>query len=122
MKIFIAHSSNYDFKKELYEPLRDSSLDKEHKIILPQGKGFETITRDVINGCDLLVAEISYPSTGLGIELGWADVAKIPAIGVYKEGTRPSPAVNKMIKDFIIYNDADDMINKLREYISNLKK
>jgi len=30
MKIFVAHSSNFDFKNELYLPLRNSSLNNKH--------------------------------------------------------------------------------------------
>lgn len=34
MKIFVAHSSNFDFKNELYLPLRNSDLNNKHKIFL----------------------------------------------------------------------------------------
>lgn len=66
MKIFVSHSTNYDFDSELYAPLRQSDLAKEHEIILPHENQRDVNTKDIIKNCDLVVAEVSYPSTGQG--------------------------------------------------------
>jgi len=113
MKIFVAHSSNFDFRKELYNPLRSSSLNKKHQILLPQERGKEVITKDIIKNSDLLLAEVSYPSTGQGIELGWANVFSIPIICIFKEGSKYSSSLDLIVDKFISYKDAKDMIDQL---------
>ena len=37
-------------------------------------------SKEVIRTSDLVIADISYPSTGVGIELGWADCFNIRVI------------------------------------------
>jgi len=118
MKIFVAHSSNFDFQNELYAPLRNSELNKKHEIILPQEGGQkESATKEIIQSCDVVVVEVSYPSTGSGIELGWADVFEKPIICIYKKGTKPSTALEKLKPTFISYKDSEDMIAKLQQSI-----
>ncbi|HEY4509501.1 MAG TPA: hypothetical protein VJC15_00755 [Candidatus Paceibacterota bacterium] len=118
MKIFISHSSNYDFQDELYRPLREPDLNSKHEIILPHEDGQDVITKDIIQDCDLVVAEVSHPSTGQGIELGWADMFNIPIVCIHKEGIEPSRSLRKITDNFIAYKDSNDMISKLSEYIS----
>jgi hypothetical protein len=122
MKIFVAHSSGYDFKNELYLPLRSSDLNKKHDIYLPHENGYVVITKNIISNSDLMLAEVSYPSTGQGIELGWADAFKIPVICLYKEGSKISSSLEKITKNFIVYKDAKEMIDKLTKDIQNLWK
>ena len=117
MKIFVSHSTKYDFENELYAPLRQSDLNKTNEIILPHENGQDVLTKDIIKDCNLVVAEVSYPSTGQGIELGWADVFKIPIVCIYKEGSEPSRSLRKITNDFIVYKDSNDMILKLSKYI-----
>jgi nucleoside 2-deoxyribosyltransferase len=121
MKIFVAHSSYYDFLNELYIPLRSSTLNKEHEIFLPQEKGPAPVTLDIIKNSDLVVAEVSYPSTGQGIELGWANIFKVPIICISKEGTKISRSLSKITDNFLEYKDSDDMIKKLTQRLSSLK-
>jgi len=64
MKIFISHSSSYNFKKELYIILRDSQLNKKYEIILPHESNEEIDTKEIIKNCNLMIAEVSFPSTG----------------------------------------------------------
>lgn len=122
MKIFVSHSANHDFQNELYAPLRKSDLGKEHEIILPHENQQDVFTKDIIKDCDLVVAEVSYPSTGQGIELGWADIFKIPIVCMHKEGSEPSRSLHKITKDFIVYKDTIDMVAKLSDYISTKRK
>jgi len=117
MKIFVAHSSNFDFKNELYLPLRSSELNKNHEIFLPQEKSdLGPVTKDTIKSSNLIIAEVSYPSTGQGIELGWANIFGVPIICIYKEGSKISRSLNKLTDKFIIYENAKDMIQKLTEF------
>jgi hypothetical protein len=122
MKIFVVHSSSYDFQGELYQPLRNSKLNKKDEISFPQEKGYETITKETIKNSDLIIAEVSYPSTGEGIELGWADIFGIPIICIYqKEKGLASKSLEKITRNFIAYQNSEDMIRKLEQFISGLK-
>ena len=118
MKIFVSHSTKYDFENELYAPLRQSDLNKTNEIILPHENGQDVLTKDIIKNCDLVVAEVSYPSTGQGIELGWADMFKIPIVCIHKEEGEPSRSLRKITNAFIAYKDRGDMIMKLSAYVS----
>lgn len=118
MKIFVPHSSNFNFKEELYLPIRNSELNKKHKFILPQEKGKEQITKDVIKSCDLVLAEVSYPSTGQGIELGWATMFNIPIICIYKKGSKYSSSLNFITDRFISYKDSQDLICQLSKVLN----
>lgn len=121
MKIFVTHSSSFDFKNELYLPLRTSELNKNHSIYLPQEKGKEIITKDLIKNSDIVIAEVSYASTGQGIELGWADIFKIPIVCVYKESIKYSSSLNKLTDKFIVYKNSDDLIKKLTLFLEQYK-
>lgn len=121
MKIFVSHSTNYDFTNELYAPLRQSDLGTKNEIVLPHENQQDILTKDIIKGCDLVVAEVSYPSTGHGIELGWADMFKIPIVCIHKEGSEPSRSLRKITHDFITYKDKNDMTARLSKYIAEEK-
>jgi nucleoside 2-deoxyribosyltransferase len=121
MKIFMAHSSDFDFKNELYVPLRESELNKKHIIFLPQENGKKIITKEIIKDMDIIIAEVSYPSTGQGIELGWGDIFNIPIICIYKEDKKYSSSINKLTDKFIVYKNSEDLIEKLSIFLENHK-
>ncbi len=116
MKIYVSHSSGFDFKTELYTPLKESF--SEHDIFLPHEHGDEVIdTKEVIRSSDLVLAEVSYPSTGQGIELGWANDANMPIICIHKAGSNPSSALRIITNKFAGYISSDDLIITLREFL-----
>lgn len=119
MKIYIIHASSYpDYKKNIYEIIRTSALDKSHEIIFPHEKSEVPIkSKDIIGSSDLIIAEVSYPSTGLGIELGWAEVANCKILFVHKDGIKPSSSLRVISSDFIQYTTPDDMVQKLSAWI-----
>jgi hypothetical protein len=120
MKIFVAHSSNFDFKNELYLPLRNSGLNRKHEIFLPQEKtDLGPVTKEIIQNSGLIIAEVSYPSTGQGIELGWANIFNVTIICIYKNGAKTSRSLNKLTNKFIIYENSKDMIKKLETFIND---
>lgn len=119
MKIFVTHSSSFDFKNELYIPLRNSELNNKHVIFLPHEKGRKIITKDKIKNADIIIAEVSFASTGQGIELGWADIFNIPIICIYKEGSKYSSSLNKLTDKFIVYKNSKELIKKLTLFLDN---
>lgn len=123
MKIVVTHSSSLDFVKKLYEPLQCSELWQQHEFLLPQESGMkEQITKEIIAKADLDIAEVSLPSTGQGIELGWADAAGIPIICIYASGENFSSSVNYVAQDFLEYSNSDDMIAKLESFLQTFRK
>lgn len=118
MKIYIGHSKNFDFKKELYEPIRTSSFNKNHEIILPHENSEELFnSKDFLQNCDLMIAEVSSSGTSLGIEIGWANAFSCPVVCVYKSGTKPSSGLKAVSDVFIEYSNPNDLIEKLEKII-----
>jgi len=114
MKIYVSHAKSFDYVSELYEPLKDSKLPVE--FIFPHEEGSDPYDSKLLmerHGCDYVLAEVSLPATGQGIELGWADAYKMPIICFYKSGTTPAGSL-KVITDRIIeYFDEKDFVNKV---------
>jgi nucleoside 2-deoxyribosyltransferase len=113
MKVYIAHASGYGFKEQLYVPLRASALNSEHELNLPQEGTIEEITREMIAGSDVVVADVSHPSLGVGIEIGWANAAGVPVIAMHEKGANVSFSIDNAINDRFEYEGPDDMIAKL---------
>jgi len=114
MKIYIAHSSGFDFYKLLYEPIKLSGFWNKHTFILPHENTLDpSNSKKIISASDLVIAEVSYSSTGMGIELGWANANKIPVLCIYKKNAQISSSLSAVFKDFIEYDNATDMVEKL---------
>jgi len=115
MRIYISHSKDIDFVTELYDSIRKSNIYKKNKVFLPYLNKYKPIsTKDIIKSADLFIAEVSQPSTGQGIELGWANLFNIPIICIYKKNNGPSSRSLKFLtKDFIVYRNFEDLIKKL---------
>jgi len=121
MKIYVTHSSSFDYKKELYLPLRKSELNNLHEITLPHEFSMKQFnSKEYLKGCDLVLAEASYPSEGQKIELGWASSYKVPIICLYKKGKKISDSLKTISNVFIEYKSSEDMIQKLTDYLSTL--
>lgn len=122
MKIYVSHSTSFDFKNELYIPLRESQLNNEHEIILPhEFSNTQFNSKEAIPTCDLIIAEVSFPSTGQGIELGWANWNNKTIVCIYKEGAKYSGSLKVVSNDFIEYKDQADLVNRLEEFLSKFE-
>nr|AIA16070.1 Unknown Function [uncultured bacterium] len=122
LTIYITHSKSFDFQAELYHPLRSSQLNSEHKIILPHENSTAPFnSKELIQSgnCDLILAEVSFPATGQGIELGWADAAEVPIICFYTKDAKISGSLKVICDTFVEYTDSEDMIIKLQEALAN---
>ena len=85
----------------------------------------EVYTRDTrwIQDCDLLVAEVSTPSHGVGYEIGYALGLNKPVLCLHREGL----SISKMITGnrdpnlkVIACSDRDEAVMKLRTYLGNV--
>jgi hypothetical protein len=122
VKIYISHSRGIlDYKNCLYEPLRSSVLNTEHEIIFPHELSEEPYdSRGLLETLGLFGAEVSYPSTGLGIELGFAAERKVPIVCFHEHGTAYARSVKKVTEHIYAYTDGDDLVRQLREHISRM--
>ncbi len=119
MKIYVSHSREFDFINKLYKPIRESILNRKHRFFLPHENAQEINTQDIIKGSGVVLAEVSYPSTGQGIELGWANLFEIPIICAAKEGHRISDSLKHISSKFITYSDSDDLMKQLTAFLEN---
>jgi len=120
MNIYISHSSKYDYVTKIYEPIKKSDLSKTNNFFLPHENKNKIInTKDIISNYDLVIAEVSLPATGQGIELGWADYSKTPILCIYEKGTKISSSLKFITNQFIEYEGIEDMIVKISDYIRN---
>lgn len=122
MKIYISHSSKYDYTKKLYNPIKNSNLVQSNTFYLPhEDKNKILNTRDVISNYDLVIAEVSLPATGQGIELAWADYSKTPILCIYEKGAKISSSLKFITKYFIEYENINDMVYKISNFIEKMK-
>lgn len=120
MTIYISHSRNFDFQKELYEILQNSSLAQKYELILTHKDSSKPYpTKDLIlnKKCGLVLAEVSYPATGQGIELGWADIAEIPIICISKKDHKVAGSLKVISNNFLEYSDLADILGEIEQMI-----
>lgn len=122
MKIYIAHSTAFDFREELYKPIREADISNKYEIILPHETDQFINSKNVIEACDLIVAEVSYPSTGMGIELGWAESMEKKIVCVYKSEEKYSTALKVLSNDFVEYKNAEELIRQIINLIDDFSK
>ncbi len=116
MSIYISHSTGYNFREDLYIPLKKIGAD----FIFPHDTDTNQYpTKELFSSkkCSLVIAEVSFPSTGQGIELGWANDANIPIICIYRAGSKYSGSLNVVSEKFLEYSDAVDLIEKVKQII-----
>lgn len=119
MKIYVAHPSAMPFREELYKPLRASSLNTRAEIILPHEKNDLPYDSKIeLQTTQWMIAEVSQPSTGVGIEIGWANLYNVPIIAIHKKGTPRSPSVEQLATQYIEYTNSEELIILLTKVIS----
>lgn len=116
MKIYVGHPSSIDFVEELYEPLKQSSIAEKHELVFPHEESDAPFdSREFLReDCDLFVAEVSEPSTGLGIELGWADRSGVPIICFFRQGTEPSSSLEALDTEVKEYSSLEELVELIQ--------
>ena len=77
--------------------------------------------KDRLDTANVVFAELTVPSLGVGYELGYADSNDIRIVGIYDKNVIPK--VSTMIRgnkniEIIPYNDLRDIINNLKDILS----
>ena len=123
MKIYVAHSREYDYINELYLPIRNHAGFEKHTIILPHEVSNQSSnSRDFYKDIDFMIAECSYPSTGMGIELGWAYDDHIPIYCIHKNHMKISNSINAVTQNIFEYTSIEEMIQIIEDIIKKENK
>jgi hypothetical protein len=118
MRIYFCHSKEFDYQRNLYTPVRKSLLNMEHNIFLPHEDLQKTIkSKDIIRDCDIVFAEVSFPATGMGIEIGWADAFGVPIVCLYGKNAQVSKSLRFITNDFIEYDNSEDLVHKITLFL-----
>lgn len=122
MNIYVAHSNKFDYIKKLYEPIKNAKSLSIHNFFFPHNKVNKLVkTKEIIKNYDLVIAEVSLPATGLGIELGWADDLNTPILCIYENGIKISSSLKFITNNFIEYNNSKDLIEKINDFLNNVQ-
>lgn len=82
----------------------------------------EIYERDIkwLKECDIVFADITVPSLGVGYELAYAESLKKPVYAIYEKNVNVSGFVrgNGYI-DFLPYSNIDEVINKINDICKN---
>lgn len=89
------------------------------EIVLPHEEGVHHETKQEISSYDYMIAEVSCLSTGLGMELGYADMFDVPIIIAYKTDAEISPFVRNVAVHEIEYKNSDELLEKIKAFLDN---
>lgn len=120
MNIYLTHSTQFDYINKLYEPIKKAKALSMHHFFFPHDETDKFVkTKEIINDYDLVIADISLPSTGLGIELGWADDCHTPILCISEKDAKFSSSLKFITNNFITYDDTKDLIEKIDSYLKH---
>jgi len=119
MRVYVGHPSSINYEEDLYRPLRNSELNDQHTIIFPHEDSDEPFnSKDFLKDkCDIFIAEVSEASTGLGIELGWAEMYDVPIICVYREDSRISSSLTRVSNNIQEYQNTEELVKLVKNAV-----
>jgi hypothetical protein len=123
MILYFSHSRSFDFEKEYYEPIRNSSLGKDFELVFPHATADQFVNaKDLFESGNVkaVIAEGSFPAIGQGIELGWADDRNIPIIAIHKADVAVSGSLKMVAKAVLPYSDSVSMIQIIEQSLKEL--
>lgn len=122
MKIYIAHSKDINYKEELYQTIRTDDSINKHDIILPHEINDKSNNdRNFYKTIDLVIAECSKPSTGMGIELGWLYDDNIPIYCIYKQNSKISTSIYTITNKIYEYKNKSELLTIIKKIIDELE-
>lgn len=122
MDIYVGHSSGFDYQRKLYRPLKDSELFEHYNIFLPhETEGLFDSKSFLEERCDLFLAEVSQASTGLGIELGWADFLDVEILLISREDAEVSSSLKALNATHLRYSESEEIPEIVESEIEDLK-
>ncbi len=122
MKIYFGHFKGFNYEEEYYKPIEKSELLKNENLIFPhKNSDFIQRDKDFYGSLDLFIAEVTYPSTGLGIELGFVSDYGVPVYCLYRSGTKPASSLKAVSSNFIEYNSPDELTKIVEQIVISEK-
>ena len=112
MKIYVGRFNEWNYRKELYEPIMESNLYKEHEFIFSHNNNLNN--NGYIEECDLLILDETYNIEDENSKTGNKKIVCIYMMGLEKLGY-----INT---DIIEYRDSKDMIKKLEIYLNHMEE
>ena len=99
-----------------------SGVFRDKNVIMPHLRGAKQLfpSKQLFQSgeCDIVLAEVSVPSTGQGIELGWADLLAIPIVCFHRQGATISDSIKCVSTSFLKYRDSEEMIANLESCLA----
>ena len=113
MKIYVSHKRGMVNQEQFYSIF-------DERFILPHKNSDESYKSKELfqsHGCDLILAEVSEPSTGQGIELGWANAYGIKIICISREGSKPAKSLGVITEVHQIYKNLNELAQNLERIL-----
>ncbi len=80
----------------------------------------ETNSKETIKSCNAMIADVSIPSHGVGIEIGWADAFNVPVILISRKGSKLSSSL-RFISKAIEYENLEDALPGIKNMLDGLQ-
>lgn len=125
MKIYIGHNKEINYQEDLYRPIMENKYyqNPNYTFFFPHRVDKNSQNdRTFYNDIDIFFAEVSYPSTGLGIELGYAVDSQVPIVLLIKKGVKPNTSAKTIATAILEYTSPEDLKEKVENYIDKTEK
>lgn len=123
MKIYIAHSKSLDYIEKLYKPIREDVELEKYEILLPHEKtSASNNSREFYKDLSVMIAEVSYPATGMGIELGWAYDDGVPLYCLYQKGSKIGGSLKVICSHFMEYSSTEELLDIIKKIIAEIEE
>jgi hypothetical protein len=102
-------------------PIREHFKNTTLNIVLPHENSDKAFnSKEFFKNCDLVIAEVSKPSTGLGIELGWADLLDIPIFCLNQKDYPISGSLKVISNHFYTYETSNELIKIINNILNKM--
>lgn len=118
--VYFGHKKTGEFKREFYLPIKNTEMNEKFEVFFPHDTEEFFNTKEIIKSSKLIIAEVSEPAIGLGIELGWANAYGVKIICIYKKGSYISKSLSVICDAFFEYEDEISFKNIINQIASNI--
>lgn len=120
MKIYFAHNTQFDYQKEWYDIIRNSTIFQQNECIFPhEHEEMKKNSYPTLQTVDCIIAEVSHHSTGAGIELGWSQTLWKPIFCVYKTDSKLSNSLKSVTNRFFEYDTSEKLIETISHILTH---
>ncbi|MFQ5620840.1 MAG: hypothetical protein ACE5FT_03280 [Candidatus Nanoarchaeia archaeon] len=129
MRGYLSHSkrdllgNDWDFRENLYVPIKESGLQEEFGIIFPHERSGRTYNTEQLirDGIDFLIGDVTFPHSGIA-EIGMAKYAKCNIILTHNTNIRCAIGSLFMLTNmFAPYDSPEELVEGLREHLEDIK-